>query len=73
MTDDEIATLPLEFEQIDTDLYKGTVPSSGTMIGIFITNSDGLYEQKQDNEIITYKNVKMTVMTLRMLLIYESI
>ena len=73
MTDEEITTLPLEFEQIDADLYKGTVPSSGIMIGIFITNADGLYEQKQDNEIITYKNVKMTVMTLRMLLIYESI
>lgn len=68
----ESETLPLSFEQIDDNLFKGLVPSTNTLIGIFV-KSDGQYVQQLDDDIVTYKNVKMTVVTLRMLLIYESI
>lgn len=66
-------TLPLSFEQIDANLFKGLVPSTNTLIGIFAKSDDGQYVQQLDDDIVTYKNVKMSVVTLRMLLIYESI
>ena len=69
----EPQTLPLEFVEIGDDLYKGLVPSSGTMVGVFVKNDEGTYVQKLDEDMVTFKSVTMTVITLRMLLIYDDL
>lgn len=70
---DEPQTLPLSFVEIGDNLFKGLVPSSGAMVGVFVKNDEGTYVQKIDEDMVTYKSVTMTVMTLRMLLIYDDL
>ena len=70
---DEPQTLPLSFDEIGDNLFKGLVPGSGAMVGVFVKNDEGTYVQKLDEDMVTYKSVTMTVMTLRMLLIYDDL
>ena len=71
---DDVKALPLDFELIDADsrLYKGIIPTTKTLIGIFEQDAMGNFIQKADDEMVTYMNVQMTVITLRMILIYQG-